>query len=92
MPSPLFPQDVVQYLWVLADMCAIDLVVRGHETLWKGISDGQLKWHEINLPQRPLGDDRVDQVPFMLLVVADKMLNGSDNALLLDTSDESGRA
>jgi len=73
-------------------MCAIDLVIGRHETLWKSISDSQLERHEINLPQRSLRDNRVDQVPLMLLIVADKMLDGSDNALLLDAPDESGRA
>lgn len=75
-PSPLLSENCVNNMWILAAMRPIDLVVSGHETDGMTDPDSLLERNEVDLAQRPLGDNGVDRHSLMLLVVANKVLQG----------------
>jgi hypothetical protein len=85
IPSPLLPEDVGDDLLVLADMCAVDLVVRGHDASRGTDAHGELEWHQIDLAHGAHSHDAIHCQSLVLLIIADEMLQRRRNALLLDT-------
>ena len=93
--APLFPQDPPDQVGLLAAVGPVHLVVGGHHGPDAGLPDGVFERNEVDLPQGALGDLGADGHPFVLLVVADEVLDTApDPAALhpLDVGDgEAGR-
>ena len=75
--TPLAAEDIPERVVVHIGVDAIHQVVRGHERPGLGLADGNLERAQVELAERPLGDDRVDGQPVRLLLVADKVCGWS---------------
>jgi hypothetical protein len=89
LPAPFSAQHLVEQLVVLAAVRSIDTIVSRHEGGRLGILDYKLKGERIDLAQSSLSNHGLDGIALVLVVVADKVLDRGQNALGLDTSDES---
>ena len=84
-PFPVLPQDFIQ-LRILARMKTIDLVVRSHYRRRSCFLNAEHEWHQIDLAQGSIGHDAIDSHTLMLLIIADKMLWGSNDVFVMDSS------
>ena len=82
---PLLAEESVEKPLVLVAVGTVQLVVAGHVRpgFCELLSD--LEWAEVDLPQRSLGNNRVFAHTLVLLVVGDKVLDRSRDALGLET-------
>lgn len=72
-------------------MRAVDLVISGHDTSRATNTHSQLEGHQINLAESTVRDNAIHSHALMLLIIADKMLQGSRNSLLLHALAEMAR-
>ena len=71
---PLLSQYLLEQERMLSHMHTVDLVVAGHQRPGIRLSNGNLKWLEVDLPQRSLRDFRAVLVLLQFLLVAKIML------------------
>jgi hypothetical protein len=65
----------------------IDSIIGGHQAPGVAISNGNLKWLEMNLSQRSIGNLLIDEEPASFLVVCDKVLDTGADSSCLDSVD-----
>lgn len=65
----------------------IDSIIGGHQAPGVAISNGNLKWLEMNLSQCSIGDLLIDEEPASFLVVCDKVLDAGADSSCLDGVD-----
>src|SRR4051812_29216039 len=78
-------------MFALRHVGSVDLVVACHDCPGSGVTEGNLEWKHVDLPQCAGRDDNVDTNSFVLLVVCNPMLDGGDDASRLDTVDVCSR-
>ena len=87
---PLAAEDPVEEVAVLAGRDPVDQVVRAHHGADPALLHGRREGGEIDLVERPLGDDRVVLAggPVDLLVVDGEVLHDRDHPVGLDALDQ----
>ena len=90
LETPLVPEYAVEQPVVLATVGSVQPVVGAHHHPRVGFPDGDLEAAQVDLPQRPFVDDRIDHHAPRLLVVGCEVLDAGTDALRLGSFDHRG--
>ena len=91
MIAPFLPQDSGQQVIVAARPQAVDRAVCRHDAECTRFPQGNRKAFEIQLPQRPLGDNGFHIIAAVFLIVARKVLDGAADTAALQSLDDCRR-
>ena len=85
--APLLPQHIRNQPAVFSRMNPVQRVVTGHHGSHTGFLHGILEHRKIQFAQRALVDHRIGSMTAVLLIVGGKVLDGSDDSVLLHSLD-----
>src|SRR2546423_12301883 len=83
--APLISENPLRQFRILTCMQTIYPIVSRHKTPRLYIPLRNLKWHQIDFPERSFRDNRVPAHPLVLLVITYKLFDGLRNAVGLNS-------
>ena len=85
---PLFPQDIIEQISMMAAMRSPETVISSHNAQRSGLGYRRLKCREIQLSERSLTDLCIHAHSLILLIVQGVMLHAGRHVILLDPLDQ----
>lgn len=77
--TPFAAQNILNQSRALTGVCSIDFVVGGHVAVGARVPLGDLEGHQVDFSKGSFGENAVDRLSLVFLVVADIVLDGGSH-------------